>query len=294
MKRLYGMTCAAITPMNEDKTLDLESARRLYRHLAEHGTHCLYPNGTNGESLSLTAEERKQIASVCLEANQGKCVVCIQCGAATVPESYELLRHAQEIGADGAGLMTPVFFPTDELSMESYYAQALSRFPDLPIYAYNIPSRTGNDLSPDLFGRLCVRFENLYGVKYSAPDLTRIQQYVHAASRETDVLIGFDPLALPCLTLGGKGFVSGPGAVFTDCDVGLYQAFCAGDLPKAMQYQELCRDYLAQMSGMPEIPAIKYLLKRLGIIACDACREPLRPLTDAEKRRLDALLRRLA
>lgn len=293
MKHLYGMTCAAITPMNEDRTLDFESARRLYRHLAEHGTHCLYPNGTNGESLSLTAEERKQAAEVCLEANQGRCVVCIQCGAATVPESYELLRHAREIGADSAGLMTPVFFPTDELSLKGYYAQALSRFPDFPIYAYNIPSRTGNDLSPGLLGQLCAQFENLYGVKYSAPNLLRIQQYLAACERTPDVLIGCDDLALPCLTLGGRGFVSGPGAVFTDCDVGLYQAFRAGDLPKAMQYQARSRDYLAQMSGMPEIPAIKYLLKQLGIIACDACREPLRPLTGEEKRRLDALLKQL-
>lgn len=293
MRHLYGMTCASITPMKEDKTLDLESARRLYRHLAERGTHSLYPNGTNGESLSLSEEERRQLAEVCLQANQGDCVVYIQCGAATVRESYALIRHAREIGADGAGLMTPVFFPTDELSLERYYTEALERFADFPIYAYNIPSRTGNDLLPGLFGRLCGQFDNLYGIKYSAPDLLRIQQYLNACDRTPDVLIGCDNLALPCLALGGKGFVSGPGAVFTECDVGLYQAFAAGDLQGAMRCQERCRDYLEQMSGMPEIPAIKYLLMRQGIIACDACREPLRPLTDAEKARLDALLARL-
>lgn len=103
-KTLYGVVCASICPMNEDGSVDYASVRTLTRHLVDHGIHCLYPNGTNGESLSLTEDERRQIARIIAEENAGKAVLYIQCGAATVEESYRHVRFSREIGADGAGI----------------------------------------------------------------------------------------------------------------------------------------------------------------------------------------------
>jgi 4-hydroxy-tetrahydrodipicolinate synthase len=291
MKHLFGATCATITPMTGDGEVNIDDARKLYRYLGKKGIHCLYPNGTNGESLSLTECERKRLAEACVEANEGVCSVYIQCGAATVRESYALVEYAHDIGADGVGLMTPVFFPTDEESLEQYYEKPLARYGDFPIYIYNIPSRTGNDLMPSVFGKLCRRFDNLCGIKYSAPDLLRIQQYLNAVGeKKTDVLIGCDNLALACLTVGGKGFVSGPGAVFADWQVAMYRSWTQGDMSSAIKYQERMRFFAESMAGIPEIPAIKYMLKRQGIISSDVCREPLRRLRADEKQRLDTLL----
>ena len=120
--------------------------RTLTRHLVDHGIHCLYPNGTNGESLSLTEDERRQIARIIAGENAGKAVLYIQCGAATVEESYRHVRFSREIGTDGAGLMTPVFFAMDDSAMLKYYEDILNEITDFPIYAYNIPTRSGNDL----------------------------------------------------------------------------------------------------------------------------------------------------
>lgn len=109
-KRLYGVVCASITPMREDGSIDGEGVRRLTRHLIDCGIHCLYPNGTNGESLSLSQQEREEIARVMNEENAGRTALYLQCGAATVAESYAHIRFARELGADGAGLMTPCVF----------------------------------------------------------------------------------------------------------------------------------------------------------------------------------------
>ena len=291
MKHLYGMTCATITPMFADGSVDYESAKNLYRHLSQNGVHCLYPNGTNGESLSLSKEEREKLAQLCMEEAGGKSVVYIQCGASTVAESYAHVLHAKSIGADGAGLMTPVFFPVDEKGMEEYYSRALEMAEDFPLYVYNIASRTGNDVSAELFDHLCCRYPNLLGIKFSSPDLPRLVQYTKAnAPKGSDALIGNDQLALACLSLGGKGYVSGPGAVFPKLFVSLYEAFRAGRLDEAMSIQKTITATLEGMKGIPEIPAIKYMLMRQGIIANDTCRAPLRALSDEEKKKLDALV----
>lgn len=291
MNRLYGVVCATITPMDTNGEIDLDSARSLYRYLAGKGVHCLYPNGTNGESVSLTSGEREALAEAAVQEVGGRMPVYIQCGAATVRESYRHVLHARTIGADGAGLMTPVFFPLDEAAMERYYAEILKETRDFPLYVYNIPPRTGNDVSPRMLGRLMDTYPSLMGIKYSMPDLRRLQSYIHCAkTRKADVLIGCDSLAYCCMACGGVGWVSGPGAVFANPFVRLYTQITQGDMRSAGQTQEEITRVINRMTGIPEIPAIKYMLKRMGIIRCDTVRSPLRPLMEAERLVLDKLL----
>lgn len=290
MKKLHGVVCASITPMMPDGSIDLESAKSLYRYLADKGIHCLYPNGTNGESLSLTYEERCQLAKVCAETNEGRCVLYIQCGAGTVAETKANILAAKELDVDGVGIMTPVFFPVDEAGMEAYFDDMIEAAGEMPSYVYNISSRTGNDVSSALLGRLMERHSGLQGIKFSSPELLRLAEYVHCADRDVDVLIGCDSLAIGCMDLGGAGWVSGPGAVFADCFVRMYREIQEENWTAAKKTQQQMAAWGKRMAGIPEIPAIKYMLCKLGVIRCDVCRAPLRKLTDDEKARLDKLL----
>lgn len=290
-RKLYGVVCASICPMHEDGSVDYEGVKRLTRHLADSGIHCLYPNGTNGESLSLTREERFEVAKTVNEENAGKAVLYIQCGASSVEESYAHVRHSAQIGVDGAGLMNPVFFPADEESQRQYFDKILTEVGDFPIYAYNIPTRSGNDISAALLGELAGRHENLYGVKYSFPDIVRIEHYADCCpGRHMSVLIGNDTLATACYMVGGDGWVSGPAAVFAKRHVELYEALKALDMEKARKIQYRIMRTADAMADIPEIPAIKYMLVKMGVIDNDTCRSPLRPLSDAEKARLDVIL----
>lgn len=290
-RKLYGVVCASICPMNQDGTIDYDGVKRLTRYLVDNGIHCLYPNGTNGESLSLTKEERFRIAETIAAENTGKAVLYIQCGASTVSESYELVRHAAKTGADGAGLMTPIFFPTDEEALRQYYDTILSSLPDFPMYIYNIPTRTGNDLSAKLLGALADAHGNLAGVKYSYPDILRLEHYADCcADRRLSVLIGNDSLAMACHTVGGSGWVSGPSAVFAAWHTAMYDALKAGKLSKAREIQYRIMRTADEMADIPEIPAIKYMLTRLGVIKSEMCRAPFRSLTGYEKARLDKIM----
>ncbi len=289
-KSLYGVVCATITPFHEDGSVDEQGVKSLCRHLVDSGVHCLYPNGTNGESISLTKKERERIALIHLEENGGKATLYVQCGAATVEESYAHVRHAQEIGADGAGLMTPVFFALDDAAMRIYYEDILSQTQSFPVYAYNIPPRTGTTLGPKLLGELMDRYQNLLGIKYSYAEPSKLEEYTRCTgSRRVSVLVGNDALAMYCYLIGGDGWVSGPCAAFPLWHVALYQALLTKDYPRAAMLEGKITVTARQMADIPEVPAIKYMLKRMGVIASDCCRKPLRKLTNDEKARLDVL-----
>lgn len=290
-KRLFGVVIPMITPLNEDGSLDEASLASFTRYLLNTGVHGLYPNGTNGESLLLTQQERDRVAEVVAQENDHKLPLFIQSGSMSTAETREHVQHALKLGADGVGIMSPAFFPMDEEALFQYYSQALEGVPqDFPVYVYNIPGCTTNDVSPALLARLMEAFPNVVGIKYSCPDLMRIEDYLLKSPRRPQVLIGCDSLFLQCLMTGGVGTVTGPGSIFHQRFTRLYDQYQKGDLQGAAATQEQIVKLDRAMAGVPGIPALKALLKMRGIIRTDVCRAPLRPLTKEEYKTLEKVL----
>lgn len=285
MKTLHGVVCATITPMDREGRLDSASLEKLCDYLAENGVHCVYPNGTNGEGILLSAEERRKTAETIVARNAGRMSVYIQCTATTTDETAAHMAHAEKIGADGAGVMTPIFFRQDDAALEAWYDGLLAAVGSaFPVYVYNIPSHSNNDVSPALLCRLADRHANIRGMKFSAPDLMRLEDYLLCAGRPLDVLIGCDSLFLQCLVTGGAGTVSGPAMVFARRFVTLYNQVRAGDIEGARQTQMRIVETDRALARIPGIPAIKAMLVMQGVIANDTCRKPFRPVNEDEKR----------
>lgn len=289
-KRMNGVVIPMITPMNTDGTVDEQSLVRFTEFLIKTDVNCLYPNGTNGESLYLSEEERQNIAEIIVKTADHKLPVFIQSGAMTTAETASHVQHAQKIGADGVGIMSPAFFPMDDASLYGYYKDAISSVPeDFPVYVYNIPGCTTSDVKPALLAKLMEEFPNVAGIKYSCPDLMRIEDYLITPGRTPDVLIGCDSLFLQCLMTGGVGTVTGPGAIFHERFTRLYRQYQEGDLAGAKETQQKIVKDDRRMAGIPGIPGLKALLKMRGIIANDTCRRPLRELTTEEYRTLEII-----
>lgn len=287
-KMMNGVVIPMITPMNTDGTVDEQSLVRFTGFLMKTDVNCLYPNGTNGESLYLSEKERQNIAEIIVKTASHKLPVFIQSGAMTTAETVSHVQHAQRIGADGVGIMSPAFFPMDDASLYGYYKDAISSVPeDFPVYVYNIPGCTTSDVKPALLAKLMKEFPNVVGIKYSCPDLMRIEDYLITSDRIPDVLIGCDSLFLQCLMTGGVGTVTGPGAIFHERFTRLYRQYQEGDLAGAKETQQKIVKDDRRMAGIPGIPGLKALLKMRGIIANDTCRKPLRELTIAEYKTLE-------
>ena len=282
-KRMFGVVIPTITPMNEDGSLDVKSLEKYTQYLIDAKVNCLYPNGTNGESLMLTKDERQRVAEVMAKVNNGRLPLFIQSGAMTTEETASHVKHAKSIGADGVGIMSPAFFPMDEVALFDYYSKSIKDVPaDFPIYIYNIPGCTTNDVSAALLGRLMEAYPNIVGIKYSCPNLIRIEDYLRCNKRTPDVLIGCDSLFLQCLVTGGVGTVTGPGAVFHKRFNRLYNQYMSGDLKGAEKTQRQIVELDRALMNIPGIPALKAMLKLLGVIENDTCRMPLRKLSQEE------------
>lgn len=238
MKKLHGVITAMVTPFDEAGELDLDGVRRLTKFLVSKKVHCLYPGGTTGEMLLMTVEERKRLAEAVVETAAGQATVYIQVGAMNLRDTMELCRHARSIGADGVGVVTPSFFSVTETEMEEYYVALSRSLPDdFPVYLYNIPQCSGNDLKTSTAERIVARCPNVVGIKYSYADFHRVGEYLRVKGGDFSVVIGADRLFLPGLAMGCDGTVSGVSCVCPEPFLAIWDAFQADDLERARKVQ---------------------------------------------------------
>ncbi len=283
MKKLFGIVCANVTPMFSDGEIDLASLECLVNRMAETGIHGVYPTGTNGEGHLLSKEEQHAVAKKVIEANAGRMACFIQCATMRWEDTMENIRFACENGADGVGVMTPTFYKADDTVMIEYYSDASKAAGDKPVYIYNIAKYTNNDVSVKAFAEIIDCNDNIKGIKYSNSDIQRIQDYLRAPKKnKAEALIGADSLIVSALAAGCVGEVSGPACVFPKRYVGTYEAFMAGDTEKARELQNRIVACSRKIKPVPQIPAIKAMLKMQGIIKDDTCRRPFRKLTKEE------------
>lgn len=290
MKKLKGIVCAAITPMTADGQLDLPSMKKLVDHMAKTGIHAVYPCGTNGESVCLSTQEHHAVTDAVVQANAGRMTNVIQCAAVRWDETMENVRYAAASGADGVGVMSPIFFKVDDAAMVDYYDEVCRNADGKPVYLYNISSHTNNDISVKALAKIMERNPNVMGIKYSDKDIQRIQDYIRTPARKPDVLIGADSYIVSALAAGCVGEVSGPACVFPKWYVGAYESFMAGDIEQAREYQNKIVAVTRSLKAAPGIPGIKAMLKLQGVIENDTCRRPFRPLTLEEYRILENAL----
>ncbi|MDD6882251.1 MAG: dihydrodipicolinate synthase family protein [Eubacteriales bacterium] len=291
MKKLYGIVCANVTPMDETGNIDFESLKNLVDCMAGDGIHGVYPCGTNGEGLLLTAEEHHAVAQTVIEQNRGRMSAFIQCAVLHWADTMENIRFACETGADGVGVMTPTFYKADDAAMIEYYREACLAAGDKPVYLYNIAKYTNNDISPKAYGQIVDQNPNVMGIKYSNSDIARIQDYMRAGSRPSEALIGADSYILSALAAGCVGEVSGPACVFPKWYVGAYESFLAGDHKLALEYQNRIVACSRSIKPVPQIPAIKAMLRMKSVIRTDVCRRPFRRLNAEEYRLLENALK---
>lgn len=275
-----------VTPFNEKGEVQYELLDGLTEFLISKGVHCLYPLGTTGEMLRLSAEERKLVAERVVKKADGRATVYIHVGAMTQEETLELASHAHAIGADGIGVVTPAYFIANDRELEEYYVTVSSSVPDdFPVYLYGIPQLAVNDLSTEVAQRVADRCKNVIGIKYSYPDLLRVNEYLNINDGNFSVLPGTDRLFLGELAIGCDGVVSGISCVYPEPFVELYEAFQAKDLEKARKLHKITNLYCEALKNGSNMAYFKEALKLRGIDV-GTVKAPQLDLTAGEKEAL--------
>ena len=294
MQKLFGTVIPIVTPLTEDDKIDVESLKRLVDHCIDNGMNCLYPNGTTGEMMYMTVEERKLVAEVVVEHTKGRVPVFVQVGAWNQADTIELAKHAVAIGAQGIGVVTPIFYKLSDSGLFDFYKAVSDAVPaDFPIYLYSIPQNAVNDITPECAEKIAAACPNVIGIKYSFPDMTKIQNFMPiktAAGEPFSVLVGPDHLFEAVCAVGGEGTVSGNAMCIPEHYAAVWKAIQDKDYDLATKYQRRTNILNAVMCKINNIAAYKVVLKEEGVLSTTKMRRPFENLTpDQEKEMLDAL-----
>ena len=294
MKKLYGTVVPIITPLTEADAIDIESLENLVDHVIDGGLQCLYPCGTTGEMMYLTMEERKQVAEVTVKHTAKRVPVFVHVGAWNLKDTIELARHAEKTGADGVGVVTPVFFKMSDQGLADYFVSvAKSVSEDFPVYLYGIPQNAGNDISPSVCEEVVKQCPNVCGIKYSYPDFTKLQQFMLVNDQKFSVLAGPDHFFEPLCAAGGDGVVSGNAMIIREHYKALWEAICEKNYDLAVKYQRRTNVLNGVLCAVNNIAAYKVLLKEEGVIRTAQMRRPMENLTREQEKTLLEEMRRL-
>ncbi|HVY88396.1 MAG TPA: 4-hydroxy-tetrahydrodipicolinate synthase [Hyphomonadaceae bacterium] len=273
-----GSIPALVTPFRNGKVDDTAFVELVERQIAN-GTHALVPCGTTGEASTLSHEEHRHVVELCVKTSRGRVPVIAGAGSNSTEEAISLLQHAKAVGAHAALVVNPYYNRPSQDGVYAHY-KTLNEAVQLPIFVYNVPVRTGSDMSPDLIGRLA-KLPNIVGIKDASADLSRVARHTALAGKDFIQISGEDPTAVGFNAQGGVGCISVTANVAPKACADMQNACLQGDYGLARQINDkLARLHRAMFLEPSPAPA-KYALALLGLCT-DETRLPIVPVQSAE------------
>lgn len=287
-QRLEGLIAATFTPMDQAGSVNLSAISKYADLMASSEVSGVFVCGTTGESLSLTICERKQILEEWIKSANGRFKVIAHVGSNSINEAIELARHAQEVGADAIGAMSPCFFkPACVADLVDFFTPIAHAAEKLPFYYYNMPSMTGVSLPVAEFlaeGKKVM--PNLVGTKFTHNNLMEMEECLAFNNGEFEVLHGFDEILIAGLALGAKAGVGSTYNYLPSVYLGILDAMEKGDLNRARELQqksiEVVKVIIKYGGGVRGGKAIMNLIG----IECGSCRLPISSFSEEEYRTL--------
>lgn len=208
MKRLpfTGSGTALITPFNYDGSIDFKRLEELIAFQIENGTDAIIVCGTTAENATLTDEERKSLIRFCVKAVDKRIPVIAGTGSNNTQHAVELTKYAAKEGADAVLAVTPYYNKASKEGLTRHFF-AVADCSDLPVILYNVPSRTGMNISIDTYKRLAEHV-NIVATKEASGDISAIAQIADECGGALHIYSGNDDQTVPILALGGKGVIS--------------------------------------------------------------------------------------
>jgi 4-hydroxy-tetrahydrodipicolinate synthase len=294
-RRFRGLGVALVTPFKLDGSLDEAALERTIDYQIEEGTNFLVPCGTTGENPTLTHGEHRRIVEIAIRRANGRVPVLAGAGSNSTQKAIELAELAIDLGADGALTITPYYNkPTPDGLRRHFGMQAEAiekKRGGFPMIMYNVPGRTGVNMTPATTLQIAREIPNVIGVKEASGNLEQIMSIVRDRAEGFLVLSGDDAWTIPLISVGGDGIISVAANEIPRLMSGMTTAALRGDFESA---RAIHNRILPLMTGnfieSNPIP-VKAAMKMLGLIPTDTVRSPLAPLTEANRKKMESILR---
>lgn len=276
--KIEGSIVALVTPMNEDGSVDLDSARRLMDWQIEEGTDALSVVGTTGESPTVNVDEHAEMIRVAVEHSGKRVPVIAGAGGNSTAEAIALTRYAQMAGADVSLQVVPYYNKPTQEGMYQHFKR-IAEAVDLPMILYNVPGRTVADLSNETILRLA-EIPNIIGVKDATGNIARGIDLLRRVPEGFSVYSGDDSTAMALMLCGAKGNISVVANVAPKNMHLMCEAAIKGDVETARRLNNLMLPLSQQFFVEANPIPVKWALAEMGMIP-RGIRLPLVPLSDA-------------
>jgi len=281
-----GAMVAIVTPFKNDQ-VDEKALRELIEFQIANGTDGIVPCGTTGESATLTHEEHDRVIEITIDAVKKRVPVIAGTGSNNTAEALRLTRHACDAGADGALIVCPYYNRPTQEGLYQHFKTIAESVP-IPIMPYNIPSRTGVNLVPEMVAKLA-KIKNIVGIKEASGSIKQMSDVINLCGKDFDVLSGDDIFTLPLMAIGGAGIISVISNVAPADMAGLIDAFVAGDMVRARalhhKMSELIETLFIEVNPIP----VKAALALMGKIEYEY-RLPLCKMAEANFEKLKKVM----
>ncbi|MFA6506161.1 MAG: N-acetylneuraminate lyase [Treponemataceae bacterium] len=286
MKDLRGIYPALPTPMKADGEVNYDALKDLVDYEISQGVDGLYVGGSTAESFLLTEDERKKIATTVLKRAKGKVNVIVHTGSGGTDSAVRLSKHAKDNGADAISSVPPIYFKYTTDEVISYYRQLIEQS-DMPLVVYNIPAFTGINMTTGA-ARELFKHPRVVALKHTNTNMYELER-VLAHNPTLIGLNGYDEAFLSGLSMGASGMIGSTVNFMAKKFIALRDAFKAGKNAEALKLQTEVNEIVETMVEVGVFNAVKYAVTLRGI-DCGECRSPFKPLTDADKKKVKAIL----
>ena len=285
-RQFRGMGVALITPFKEDGSVDYIALMRLVDYLIQNGADFLCVLGTTAETPTLTTDEKNKIKQMVIERVNGRIPIMLGCGGNNTQAIIDSLKKDDFTGIDAILSVVPYYNKPSQEGIYQHY-KAIAQSTDLPIVLYNVPGRTGVNMTAETTLRIAKDFSNVIAIKEASGNITQMDDIIKNKPENFDVISGDDGITFPLITLGAVGVISVIGNALPREFSRMTRLALQGDYANALtihhQFTELFN--LLFVDGNPA--GVKAMLNAMGFIE-NRLRLPLVPtrITTYEKMRL--------
>ncbi len=269
-----GAGVAIVTPMNADESVNYDKLKELIEEQIESGTDAIIICGTTGESACLSVEEHLDVIKACIEYVDHRVPVIAGTGSNCTKDAILMSKEAEEYGADALLCVTPYYNKATQKGLIEHFT-AISEAVHIPVIAYNVPSRTGCNLTPETIAYLAKNTANIRAVKEASGNISQIAKVKALAGDMIDLYSGNDDQIVPILSLGGLGVISVLSNVAPRQTHDICQAWFDGDVEKSARLQLEAMDIIGalfcEVNPIPVKTALNLMGKEVGPLRAPMC-----------------------
>lgn len=287
LEKYKGIIPAFYACYDKNGEVSVEAVKKLTEYFIEKGVKGVYVNGSSGECIYLTVEDRKKILEAVVEAGKGKLTIIAHVACNNTAESMELAAHAKSLGVDAIAAIPPIYFRLPEHAIAQYWNDISSAASDTDFVIYNIPQLAGVALTESLLVKM-LENKNVVGVKNSSMPIQDIQNFKSIAGKNYVIFNGPDEQFVGGMAIGAEGGIGGTYGVMPELFIKMENLIKNGNLDKAREIQFAVNDIIKGLVSCHGnlYAVIKEVLRINENLDIGGVRKPLEDIIEADKEKI--------